>query len=193
MRFVGTIYAIVYILMLVVMFWLPELSYEGYSLSKNSLSELGAQNTPGNWIMNMVLFMLAIVVVLIANKKLRLFWLPLYLLYLFAFCLFLTGIFQHAPIEDVSFSMAEHITHSVLSTITGTAFSMYCFAILFFVKKPIEKASSVLMFCLAVGLSILMFLYSDYKGVFQRVLFILAFGWLLYSLVTFTFYKPKRH
>ncbi|WP_461303640.1 DUF998 domain-containing protein [Aureisphaera sp.] len=192
MRFIGFFYALAYLLLLAVMFILPKFSFSGYSLIQNSMSELGAQNTPGNWIMNTVFFLLALAVVFLATKKLRRFWLPLYLLYFFALSLALTGIFKHAPYTDIGFSMPEHIAHSVFSTITGTVFCMYCIAILFYVKKRMEKATSILMCALAIGLSLLMFQFSEYKGLFQRTLFILAFGWLLYSLVTFTFQKPKK-
>ncbi|MDC8003769.1 DUF998 domain-containing protein [Aureisphaera galaxeae] len=191
MKFVGTLYALAYLFMLVIMFLLPKFSFSEYSMIQNSLSELGAQNTPASWVMNMVFFMLAFVVILLATKKLRRFWLPLYLLYLFALCLFFTGIYRHAPIVDIDFSMPEHITHSVFSSLTGIVFCMYCATIVVFVKRRMEKATAIFMCALALGLSLLMFQFSEYKGVFQRILFILAFGWLLYSLVTFTFEKPK--
>lgn len=191
MKLVGTIYAIIYLFLCVVMFTLPNFSHPDYSIIENSLSELGAQNTPGNWLMNLVFFLLAIVVVLLGTKKLKRFWFPLYLLYFFAFCLFFTGIFQHAPIAEVSFSMPEHITHAVFSSLTGIVFCVFCASLIPFVKRRMEKATAVLMCALAIGFSLLMFQFSEYKGVFHRLLFLFAFAWILYALVTFKLIHPK--
>lgn len=189
MRFSGTLYALVYILMVLTIFILPSFSSEEYSMVGHSLSELGAQSTPGNWIMNSVIILLGIVTVLLGMRVLRRFWIPLYLLYFFAIALGFTAIYNHAPITDMNFLKGEHITHSIFSLITGVAFSAYCIAILFTISKSVDKALAFLMFCLAIGLSLLMVTYPQYRGVFQRTLFITAFGWIFYSLVTF---KPQE-
>ena len=192
MRFYGTLYAAVYVLMILAAFILPFFSSEGYSIVQNSLSELGAQATPGSWIMNLVFVLLSVVTVLLGTKVLRRYWAPLYLLYLFALALFLTAVFRHAPIMEVSFLEKEHLIHSIFSMITGTAFSMYCIAVVFFIERTLARASAILMFCLAVGLSLLMLQFPQYRGIFQRILFITAFGWLFYSLISFKFEKPLK-
>ncbi|MBL4662339.1 MAG: DUF998 domain-containing protein [Flavobacteriaceae bacterium] len=189
MRLIGTLYAAVYTLMVLTAFILPSFSSEGYSTIHNSLSELGAQSTPGNWIMNSVFIMLSIVTILLGTKVLRRFWIPLYLLFFFAISLGLTAIYKHAPISGMRFLEGEHITHSIFSMITGVAFSAYCIAIVFTISKSIDKALAFFMCCLAIGLSLLMVSFPQYQGVFQRILFITAFGWLFYSLVTF---KPEN-
>ncbi len=154
----------------------------------NSLSELGAQATPGNWIMNIVFMMLAIATVLLGTKALKRFWLPLYLLYFFALSLFFTGIYQHAPANtELLLWEREHITHSVFSMLAGFSFSVYCLVVALRLKKFNERATAFTMLFLAVSLSFLMFNFPEYKGLFQRVLFITAFGWLFYSLVTYNF------
>jgi len=108
-------------------------------------------------------------------------------LYFFALALFFAAIYQHAPIDKISYLEREHMIHSIFSFVTGTAFSVYCVAVAFIIKEAVPRATAIFMFCLAVGLSILMLLYPDYRGIFQRILFISAFGWLFYSLVTFKF------
>jgi len=188
MRFTGTLYALVYILMVLTAFVLPFFSSEEYSIVGNSLSELGAQSTPGNWIMNGVFILLSIVTILLGSKVLRRFWIPLYLLFFFAIALGFTAIYRHAPITDSYFLEGEHITHSIFSMITGVAFSAYCIAIVFTISKSIDKALAFLMFSIAIGLSLFMVTFPQYRGVFQRTLFITAFAWIFYSLVTF---KPK--
>jgi hypothetical membrane protein len=187
MRLIGTLYATVYVLMIIVAFVLPGFSSEGYSKVQNSLSELGAQATPGNWIMNLVIILLSMVTILLGTKVLRQFWVPLYLLYFFAISLFFTAIFKHSPITNSIFLEREHIAHSVFSLITGTAFSGYYIAVAFMIKRPVERAAAIFMFCIAVGLSLLILEFPEYKGIFQRILFITAFGWLFYSLVTFKY------
>lgn len=190
MRLYATLFAIVYVLMILTAFILPEFSAEGYSRVEHSLSELGAQETPNNWIMNLVFMLLGIVTVLLGTKVLRQFWLPLYLLYFFAAAMFFTGVFQHGHINEVVFFEGEHMAHSVFSMITGTAFCAYSIAVSFFLKR-IERASAILLCCLAIGLSLLMLQFDHLRGIFQRILFITAFGWLFYSLVSFKYEKPE--
>lgn len=192
MRLFGSLYAAVYLLMLLAAFILPFFSSESYAITQNSLSELGAQATPGNWIMNLVFILLGVVTVLLGTKVLKRFWFPLYLLYFFALALGLSAIYKHAPIDDVFFWEREHLLHSIFSFLAGTSFSAYCIAVMFIIKRRVEKASAILMFCLAIGLSLLMLQFPEYKGIFQRVLFITAFGWLFYSLVTFKFEKALK-
>jgi len=192
MRLFGSLYALVYLLMLLAAFILPFFSSESYTITQNSLSELGAQATPGNWIMNLVFIFLAIVTVLLGTKVLKRFWFPLYLLYFFALSLVLSAIYKHAPIDDVIFWEREHLLHSIFSFLAGTSFSAYCIAVIFVIKRKVDKASAIFMFCLAIGLSLLMLQFPEFKGIFQRVLFITAFGWLFYSLVTFKFAKALK-
>jgi len=187
MRLIATFYAAVYILMIGVAFILPFFSSESYSIIQHSLSELGAQATPGNWIMNGVFILLSIATVLLGTKALRRFWLPLYLLYFFAIALFLTAIYRHAPINGSTFLEREDLLHTVFSFVTGTTFTIFCVAVAFVIKEKIPRASAIFMCTLSIGLPLLMLMYPDYQGIFQRILFITAFGWLFYSLVSFKF------
>lgn len=189
MRLFGSLYAVVYILMVLAAFILPFFSSESYSITQNSLSELGAQATPGNWIMNIVFVLLAIATILLGTKALRRFWFPLYLLYFFALALGLTAIYKHAPLEDVFFSQREHLLHSIFSFIAGIAFSVYCVVVSFYIKGKVQSASAIFMFCLAVALPLFIIQVPEYRGIFQRLLFLTAFGWLFYSLVSFKFDK----
>ncbi len=193
MRLFGSLYAAVYVLMVLAAFILPFFSSESYSITQNSLSELGAQATPGNWIMNVVFILLAVVTILLGTRVLKRFWFPLYLLYFFALALGLTAIYKHAPIADVFFSQREHLLHSIFSSITGMGFSVYCIVVSFYIKQKVQRASAILMCCLAVVLSLLMFQEPEYRGIFQRLLFITAFGWLFYSLVSFKFEKMSKN
>ncbi|MEL6810321.1 MAG: DUF998 domain-containing protein [Bacteroidota bacterium] len=193
MRRYGTLYAIVYVLMLLVSFVLPFFSSEGYSIRENSLSELGAQETPYSWVMNIIFMLLSIVTVFLATKVLKRYWLPLYLLYFFAAAFFFTGVYRHAPIHKLFYLEGEHLAHTVFSAIAGTSFCVYGIVISFYLKDKFEKVSAIVSCALVAGLSLAMLEFPTYRGILQRLLFILAFGWLFYSLVTFTFgrtYKP---
>ena len=138
--------------MVLTTFILPSFSSEAYSVIGNSLSELGAQSMPGNWIRDSVFILLSIVTVLLGTKVLHRFWIPLYLLYFFAIALDFTAIYQHAPVSNLFYLEEEHITHFIFSLITGVAFSAYCIAIVFTIAKSVDKALAFLMFCLAIGL-----------------------------------------
>ena len=185
MRAAGFFYTFVYILLLLAAFVLPYFSAEGYNVVRHSLSELGAQSAPNGWMMNAVFILLSAVTAWLGTIVLRRFWLPFYLLCFFVISLGLTAIYHHAPITETLYLEREHVMHSIFSTITGVVFSVYCVAMLLTLQHRLDKALAFFMLCLAVGLSLLIVIFPDFTGVFQRVLFFTAFGWIFYSLVTF--------
>jgi len=185
MRAAGFFYTFVYILLLLAAFVLPYFSAEGYNGVQHSLSELGAQNAPNGWMMNAVFILLSIATAWLGTRVLRRFWFPFYLLCFFVISLGLTAFYHHAPITETLYLERTHVMHSIFSTITGVVFSVYCAAMVITLQRRLDKALAFFMLCLAVGLSLLIVVFPDFTGVFQRVLFITAFGWIFYSLVTF--------
>lgn len=94
-----------------------------------------------------------------------------------------TGIFRHAPIiEGVSFNLAEDKLHSVFASVIGLSFVIYAISTAF-----IEKAAKHRIMDISVGLavtllSVLMFYFPDFSGVWQRAIFIISFAWLILML-----------
>lgn len=185
MRAAGSFYALVYVLMLLTAFILPFYSAEGYQMMRHSLSELGAQATPNSWIINTVFVLLSLSTAWLGTVMIRRFWLPFYLLCFFSISIGLTAYFSHAPISETLYLEQEHILHSIFSTITGVVFSLYCTAMILVLEKRLDKALAFFMLCLTTGLSLFIIAFPSMTGFFQRLLFITAFAWIFYSLVTF--------
>lgn len=171
----------VYILLILVMFILPYYSLEGYSVLRNTTSQLGAQNTPNSWIMNITFCLLGIASVIEGWIYLKHYWVQKILLTIFGIGLIFTAIFQHAPIaEHIPYSVLEDDLHSIFASIVGFSFTFFAFSIAFIESRNIKRVQAVLIGLIATGLSILMFSVANYTGIWQRLIFLVSFAWLIY-------------
>lgn len=171
----------VYLLLLLVMFILPFYSAEGYLISKNTTSHLGAQNTPNAWIMNITFSLLGLACMVEAWFHLKKLWFQKILLSIFGLALIFIAIFQHAPIvEGIPYSELEDNLHSVFALAVGFSFTVFAFSIGFFEKRKIEKIFAISVGLIAPGLSLLIFYVADYSGLWQRMIFIITFAWLIF-------------
>jgi len=180
---------VVYILMLIVMFVLPFYSVDEYSILKNTTSHLGAQGAPYAWVMNVVFAMLGTAAIIDGWVRLSNYWLHKAALIVFGTSLFLTAIFQHAPIvPSVIFSTLEDDLHSKFATVTGFSFTFFAIAAAFIESDRLRKIIAVGVGILATILSMLIFNIADLAGVWQRLMFIIVFAWLMYF-----FYHQARN
>jgi len=171
----------VYIILLVVMFLLPYFSADGYSVFKNTTSQLGAQNAPNAWVMNMVFFLLGAACILEAWLHLRNFWFQKVILTIFGLGLIFIAFFQHAPITgSIPFNSLEDEIHSFFANVIGFAFTILAFSAAFITKSHVGKIMALLLGCISTILSALMFSLTTYTGILQRLMFILAFAWLIF-------------
>jgi len=173
----------VFIVLVLVMFILPYYSYEGYSIIKHTTSLLGAQNAPNAWVMNLTFILLGIVIFLEALFHLKQYRIPKILLNIFALGLILVGIFQHAPlIENMTYNVVDDNLHSVFASWVGFSFIIFAFTSVFVEKTNFRRIFAFLV-CISVTiLSLLMFNLSDFAGLWQRLMFIIAFSWLIFFL-----------
>ncbi|MFD2564385.1 DUF998 domain-containing protein [Aquimarina rubra] len=184
---------VVYITMILTAFILPFFSDPEYVISKNTLSELGAQNTPNNWIMNFVFILLALVTFINGYKVLGEHRIQIFVLLIFCISFLLTGIFMHAPINRrVIYDSFQNEMHSVFSTITGISFCTYCLVVSFITRWKHQKLIALSVGVIALLLSYFMFIHSDYRGLYQRGIFIMAFGWILYSFKFYEYVFTKK-
>lgn len=184
MRLERKIFVFAYLLMLVVIFGLPFFSAEGYSILKNTTSELGAQKTPNAWVMNTIFILMGVTSVFAGWKYYHGFWFHRIALLVFGASLVFTAFFHHAPITDVSFSVPEDEWHSVFASTTGASFTLLAIATGFIRKKTLVRWLPILIGIAATGLSLLMFTLEDYTGLLQRLMFLLSFGWMIYEFNT---------
>ncbi len=177
------------------MFVLPLFFFEGYAITENTISELGAQKTPGNWFANLTIILLSFAVVLLGTQQLRPYWKQLAALYFFSISLFFTGVYQLAGLDAHTyiFNYTNDALHSLFSMLTGFAFCLFCFTLIFIVEKRNHKWQTFAVFLIAMVLPLLMFQYPEYRGIYQRILFLVAFGWLFYAFSSYILKKqPSR-
>jgi hypothetical membrane protein len=174
---------VAYILMLLVMFILPYFSVDEYSILKNTTSHLGAQGAPYAWVMNTVFALLGAATIADGWPRLSNYWLHKAVLVIFGTSLFLTAFFQHAPIvSGVDFSALEDDLHSKLATVTGFSFVFFAISTAFIESTRKRKIIAVGMGIIAMLLSMLIFNVTELAGVWQRLIFIIMFAWLMYFL-----------
>jgi len=171
--------------MLLAIFILPFFSVEEYSILRNTTSHLGAQDAPNAWIMNLVFALLGIATIIDGWERLPKYWMHKALVTLFGMSLIFTAFFQHAPIvQGATFSELEDGLHSKFATITGFSFTFFTFSAAFIESTRLRKLVALGIGILAILLSLLIFNLPDLAGVWQRIMFIAMFGWLMYFLYT---------
>lgn len=171
----------VYVILLVVMFVLPFYSADGYAIPLHTTSELGAQATPNAWVMNATFILLGIASILEGIVSLKQFWVQKVLIIIFGLGLIFTAIFQHAPITSgVPYNVIEDNLHSIFATVIGFSFTAFAVSAAFIEESKIRRLLAIFVAFAATGLSILMFNVTEYTGLWQRLLFIIAFGWMIF-------------
>ncbi|MCA9383388.1 DUF998 domain-containing protein [Candidatus Dojkabacteria bacterium] len=172
---------IVFIVMTLVVFILPFFSAEGYSIITNTTSQLGAQLTRNAWIMNLVFASLAIATVIDVLPVVRKYPLHLALLFCFGISLFMTAIFRHAPIDEtLAFNSQHDYLHSIFATITGFSFSFLAIAAAFIDSPKRDRIIAFSIGMLSTLLSLLFFVLPNQAGIWQRIIFLSSFAWLIY-------------
>ncbi|MFI0431214.1 DUF998 domain-containing protein [Mariniflexile sp. HMF6888] len=170
--------------MLIVIFILPIFSLESYSLLKHTTSQLGGQNMPYAWIMNMVFIFLGLGSILASWNYLSGYFLHRILILIFGTVLVLTAFYSHAPIENsIPYNIEEDKVHSYLAKITGFSFTFFAIAMAFIIRDRTNIIIAIVVAIIDTLFSIIMFDILEFTGIFQRAIFILSFGWLIYVLV----------
>lgn len=176
---------VAYLLMVLAAFILPFFSVEEYSLIKNTTSHLGAQGAPNAWMMNVVFALLGISSITDGWRRLSGFWLHRIILIVFGSSLLLTAIFQHAPIvAGVQFSTIEDDLHSKFATITGFSFIFFAVASAFIERTRVRRTLAISVGGFALICSLLFFNVPDFAGIWQRLIFLSSFAWLIYFSYT---------
>jgi len=169
-----------YLILLLVIFILPFYSVESYSILQNTTSHLGAQFAPYAWVMNTTFILLGLGTMLSGWPYLKGYGFHKLALFIFGFSLIGAAICQHAPIvEGIAFDAREDRMHSIFSSLTGASFTVFAMGAAFILRHRTAKISALSVGVLAILLSVLIFTVPEFKGIWQRALFIVAFGWLI--------------
>lgn len=170
---------------ILVMFILPLFSVPGYSITRNTLSELGAQFTPYAWIMNLVFLSLSLNSVIAGWEYFEDFVLHRTLLVLCAVSFILLALFNHAPADpDILYNIKEAVWHVYFSGTAVLSFIILSIATGFIMEKQYDRMVSIAAGISIILLSVLTSEADRYAGVWQRLMYLVSFGWLIYILKT---------
>jgi hypothetical membrane protein len=174
---------IAYIILLIVMFVLPYYTAGGYTIFKNTTSQLGAQHTPNAWVMNITFAVLGIASVIESLKHFKKYPFQMVMMILFGMSFILVATFHHAPItEGISYNVTADDLHSLFATIVGISFTTLSFSSAFILSKRLQKVIAILVSLSSLVLSMLMFNLPLYMGIWQRLMFMISFAWLIKTL-----------
>jgi hypothetical membrane protein len=153
-------------------------STNNYDWTKNTISDLGAQGYDRKLIMQFgfLAFGLTMSAGILANG---LTWRTTPIL-IYGLCVGLTGIFCTKPFFNLNnYSVTQATIHSALAQIAGTTFTLGILLQLFYSIDKSEKWIHFAFFILVVGFSASFGLMKNYQGIFQRLLYLTSFTWLI--------------
>jgi hypothetical membrane protein len=177
--------AAVCMMALLVMFVLPLFSVPGYSIIRNTLSELGAQSAPKAWIMNYYFVSLALGSVIAGWRYFEDFMFHRIVLLLFGLSLSLMAFFNHAPVNpDTQYSIIQDGWHSYFACTEGLSFIILSLATSFILDKQQDRLLAIGAGLSVLFLAILMSEADRAAGVWQRLMFMISFGWMIYNFRT---------
>ena len=174
-----------YALLLLVMFILPYFSAPEYSIIRNTLSQLGAQNTQNAWIMNFTFVSLGIGSIIAGWRYFEGFAFQRLFLILFGISLTLAAFFNHAPVNPlIQYEISEDGWHSYFIFTTGLTFIILTVSSTFIPEKHTDRLLAIGAGLSVIVLSVLMSKAAQAAGIWQRLSFIISFGWMIYSFKT---------
>jgi len=174
-----------YILLLLAMFILPLFKAPEISITRNTLSELGAQFSPYSWIMNAIFAALALSAVISGWGCYEGFVFLRIILVLFGISLVLSAIFNQAPVNpEIRYNIREDGLHLYFACTTWITFIILTFSTALILEKQADRLLAVITGISAVLLSLLTTEADHTAGVWQRLLFVISFGWMIYTYKT---------
>lgn len=173
------------LLILLLMFLLPFFSVSGYSIIRNTVRELGAQFSPHAQIINFTFVFLAIGSVIAGWAVFEGCILHRILLVVFGISLTLIAFFNHAPVDThVRYNLTEAGYHEYFACTALFSFIILTIATSFIMERQHERAIALSTGLSALVLSVLITESDQLAGVWERLLFIISFGWMIYNFKT---------
>jgi hypothetical membrane protein len=153
-------------------------STNNYDWTKNTISDLGSQGYDRKLIMQLgfLAFGLILSAGILANG---LTWRTTSIL-IYGLSVGLTGIFCTKPFSNLdNYSALQSTIHSVLAQIAGASFTLGILLHIFYSTDKSEKWIHFVFFIFVVGFSASFGLVKNYQGIFQRLLYLTSFIWLI--------------
>jgi hypothetical membrane protein len=174
-----------YCLLILVMFILPVYSAPEYSIISNTLSQLGAQNTPNAWIMNFTFMSLGIGSIIAGWRYFEGFAFQRLFLILSGISLTLAAFLNHAPVNTlIQYNISEDGWHSYFIYTAILTFIILSVSSAFVPEKQADRVLAIVAGVSVLFLSILISKATWTAGIWQRFSFIISFGWMIYCFKT---------
>lgn len=173
-----------YLLFAIAMFLLPVITIPGYRITVNTVSELGALSSPDAWIINVLLAALALGAVFMNWGVYKGFVFQRILLSVFGLTLILSVLINHAPAGKViQYKAVEDGWHSYFIGTAVLSFIILSVSEAYMCDKKRGKGFSVLAGSLVIILSILMSETKQFAGIWQRLMYLIIFGWMIFNVI----------
>lgn len=168
------------LLLIMTMFILPLFSLPEYSIIRNTMSELGAQASPRAWIMNFTFVFLALGSVIAGWSFFEGFILHRIILVLFGSSFALTAFINHAPVNPgVQYNISEAGWNAYFTCTAGLSFIILSIATSFILEKQSDRQLAICTGISVIILSVLMAEADRSAGVWQRLMYLILFGWMI--------------
>lgn len=170
------------LLLLLAMLLVPFLTVPAFSVTANTISDLGSQENPNGWIMNSVIIVVAISVVVAGWGYYEGFVFHRSILVLFGISLSLTAIFNQAA-ADHSFQYIgnEDTWHLYFTCTTSLSFIILTSATALILERERERFLALATSVSVLVLSILMYKSDTTDGIWNRLILLIVFGWMMYN------------
>jgi hypothetical membrane protein len=168
--------------MIVVIFGMAWFSWDDYTLVSDTTSQLGAQYAPNAWVMNFTFILLGIGSILAGWTHYSGYIFHRVVLLVFGLSLAATAIFHHAPLDpQLEVDHGQDALHSFFASLTGFSFTLLAVATAFITSQIERRRVAIIIGLAATLLSIMMFTLEEWRGLWQRMIFLSAFGWMIWE------------
>ena len=175
------------------MFILPFINDPAHSLIRNTLSQLGAQSSRCSWIMNSIILLLSIGSLISGWECFKGFSFHRFILVLFAVSLALSAIFNHAPeTPDTNHDISVAGWQLYFSSTAWLNFIILAFSTASVLENQRFRYLAIFTGLLAILLMLLITEAPETAGIWERLLYIIGFGWMISTFRTLGKEKEKR-
>lgn len=158
----------------------PAVSHPAYDSIRHSTSELAGRNMPGAWLMRGGFALFGASVAVAATLRARANPARTAALVGFGIGMIAAAFWHHDPIDPALGSNAiDDQRHSIAATTAGIAFTIAVLAQLAQHGWPRRDWLSWLALAASALLPAVMFIWPETAGLWQRLMFLISFAWLL--------------
>ena len=185
--------SVTYILMLAAMFVLPLISASDYSIPENTLYDLSDQSPFASMIINILLVVLATGLVIAGWHCYKGFMFQRIFLLLFGLSMIMTALVSlYGMVSNVAQYQENNGWYSYFITTAWLTFIILAFSTSSILNNGSGWFLSVFAGLSGLFLTILVYEAEFAAGIWQRLLFIISFGWMIYTFRILDHQMPER-